>query len=163
LTRDKTLVPNPLLGLTNPPGESFADGVERMIATPIDFLAEEIAVCSAATGNPAGRDAERGPAHWLRWYVASLLRAWKGFGPVWHGTRPALDRETERVAMATAFDAQLELLDGLLDDEDGLREARVAGRIEPSGGAEGGAYGLVRVDRSRLGATRGRNAAELGG
>jgi DNA-binding transcriptional ArsR family regulator len=115
VTPDKTLVPDPLLGLTEPPGESFADGVERMIATPIDVLGEEVAACSAATGNPAWRDAERDPARWLRGYVASLLRAWRGFGPVWRRARPALDRETERVAIATAFDAQLELLDGLLD------------------------------------------------
>lgn len=56
----------------------------------------------------------RDPGLWLRRYVASLLRAWKGFGPIWRQARSALDREVERIGTATALDAQLELLDGLL-------------------------------------------------
>jgi DNA-binding transcriptional ArsR family regulator len=155
LTPNKTLIPDPLLGLTDPPGESFADGVERMMATPIDSLAQEIAVCSAATGSAAWRDAEQDPARWLRRYVASLLRAWKGFGPVWHRARLALDRETERVALATAFDAQLELLDGLFDDasvEDGRWSVRCnwhEGRVHfPEGGLI--LMPLVAGDRSSI-------------
>jgi DNA-binding transcriptional ArsR family regulator len=116
ITPGPMLVPDPLLGLTNPSGESFTDAAERMMATPTGFLAEEIAACSAATGNPAWREAERDPARWLRRYVGAVLRAWKGFGPVWCHARTALDREMVRVAVATARDAQLELLDGLLDD-----------------------------------------------
>jgi DNA-binding transcriptional ArsR family regulator len=112
----QTLVPDPLLGLTAPPGESLKDGIERMMATPIEFLAQEISACRAASGNAAWREAERDPLRWLRRYVASLLRAWKGFAPVWQQARPVLDREVQRVGMATALDAQLELLDGLLDD-----------------------------------------------
>jgi DNA-binding transcriptional ArsR family regulator len=114
VTSGPTLVPDPLVGLSEPPGESLRDGVERMMATPVDLLAEEIAACRAASGNAAWVGAERDPARWLRRYVASLLRAWKGFGPLWRHARPALDREVERVGMATALDAQLELLGGLL-------------------------------------------------
>jgi DNA-binding transcriptional ArsR family regulator len=112
----QTLVPDPLLGLTGPPGDSLKDGIERMMATPTDLLAQEISACRAASGNPGWREAERDPARWLRRYVASLLRAWKGFAPIWQQARPVLDREVERVGMATALDAQLELLDGLIDD-----------------------------------------------
>jgi DNA-binding transcriptional ArsR family regulator len=115
-TPAQTLVPDPLLGLTGPPGESFADGVERMLATPIESLSYEMAECRAGTGNDVWLAAERDPQRWLRRYVAALLRAWKGFGSIWRHARPALDRESERVAMATAFDAQLELLDGLRHD-----------------------------------------------
>ncbi|MEN3285246.1 MAG: hypothetical protein V7607_6386 [Solirubrobacteraceae bacterium] len=114
ITPGTMLVPEPLLGSTNPSGESFTEAAERMMATPTGFLAEEIAACSAATGNPAWREAERDPARWLRRYVGAVLRAWKGFGPVWCHARTALDREMVRVALATARDAQLELLDGLL-------------------------------------------------
>jgi DNA-binding transcriptional ArsR family regulator len=115
VTPGKTLIPDQLLGLTEPPGESFADGIERMMATPIDDLAREVAFSRVATGNADWLDAERDPARWLRRYVAALLRAWKGFAPVWRHARAALDRETERVAMAAVLDAQLELLDGLVD------------------------------------------------
>jgi DNA-binding transcriptional ArsR family regulator len=121
-TPRQTLVPDQLLGLVEPPGESLEDGIERMIATPSELLAEEIADCTAASGSRAWREAERDPGRWLRLYVACLLRAWKGFGPLWRLARPSLDREVERVGVATALDAQLELLDGLLADgavEDG--------------------------------------------
>jgi DNA-binding MarR family transcriptional regulator len=106
--------PRPLLGLAEAPGESFKDAVERMVATPIDLLAEEIARCGALLGNGAWDVAARDPGRWLRRYLASLLRAWKAFGPIWGQARPSLDREIQRVGTATALDAQLELLDGLL-------------------------------------------------
>jgi len=116
VTPGKTLVPDPLLGLGDPPGESFSDGIERLVATPVELLAEEIAVCKAATGSRAWDEADRDPARWLCRYVGSLLRAWKGFSPIWRQSRATLERERERVAMATALDAQLELLDGLLPE-----------------------------------------------
>ena len=114
LTPGPILVPDPLVGLSEPPGRSFKEGVEHIMATPVDALADEIEYCAAASGDGAWGDAQRDPARWLRRYVASLLRAWKGFGPLWRHARPALDREVERVGLATALDAQLELLDGLL-------------------------------------------------
>jgi DNA-binding transcriptional ArsR family regulator len=108
------LVPDVLIGLAEAPGESFKDGIERMLASPLDDLVDEIASCSSATGNPGWIQAEREPSRWVRRYVATLLRAWKGFGPIWRQGQPALDREVERVGIATALDAQLELLDGLV-------------------------------------------------
>jgi DNA-binding transcriptional ArsR family regulator len=107
-------IPGPLIGLAKAPGESFKDAIERMITTPIELLAEEIAGCWALMGSASWDVAARDPHRWLRRYVASLLRAWKGFGPIWDQARPALDREVERIGTATALDAQLELLDGLL-------------------------------------------------
>jgi DNA-binding transcriptional ArsR family regulator len=114
VTREQTLIPDALLGLADPPGESLKDGIERMIATPDDELLRETELCRAATGRTAWHELERDPARWLRRYVASLLRAWKGFGPIWRQARAALDREVERIGVATALDAQLELLGGLL-------------------------------------------------
>ena len=112
-------IPAPALGLAEAPGESFNDAIERMIATPLELLAEEIARCSAVLANGAWDVAARDPDRWLRRYIATLLRAWKGFGPIWEQARPALDREVQRIGTATALDAQLELLDGLLTN--GLR------------------------------------------
>jgi DNA-binding transcriptional ArsR family regulator len=114
VTRTQTLVPDALIGLPNPPGESLKDGIERMVATPEEELLEETEACRAATGSAAWRGLERDPARWLRGYVASLLRAWRGFGPIWRQAQTALDREVERIGVATALDAQLELLDGLV-------------------------------------------------
>jgi DNA-binding transcriptional ArsR family regulator len=114
VTPGQTLVPDPLLGLAEPPGESLKGGIERMIATPDDELLAETEVCRTATGTTVWRELERDPARWLRRYVGSLLRAWKGFGPIWRQAQAALDREVERIGVATALDAQLELLDGLL-------------------------------------------------
>ena len=113
-TPRQTLIPDQLTGLVHPPGESLKDGIERMIATPAEDLAEEIATCSEASGDGGWDEAERDPGRWLRLYVASLLRAWKGIGPLWRLARPSLDREVERIGLATALDAQLELLDGLI-------------------------------------------------
>jgi DNA-binding transcriptional ArsR family regulator len=106
-------IPAPALGLAEAPGESFNDAIERMIATPSELIAAEIARCRAVLGNGAWDVAARDPERWLRRYVATLLRAWKGFGPIWEQARPALDREVQRIGTATALDAQLELLDDL--------------------------------------------------
>ena len=114
VTGGETLVPDPLLGLAEPPGETLKDAIERMVATPHDELLAETEVCRVATGSTAWSELERDPDRWLRRYVASLLRAWKGFGPIWRQAQTALDREVERIGVATAVDAQLELLDGLL-------------------------------------------------
>jgi DNA-binding MarR family transcriptional regulator len=114
VTRGQTLVPDPLLGMADPPGESFKSAIERMIATSEDELLAEVEVCRRATGNRAWDELERDPQRWLRGYIGTLLRAWKGFGPVWRRAQGALDREVERIGVATAVDAQLELLDGLL-------------------------------------------------
>jgi DNA-binding transcriptional ArsR family regulator len=114
LARGQTLVPDALLGMPDPPGESLKDGIERMVATPADELLAEAELCRQTTGNLAWLHLERDPARWLRRYVGSLLRAWSGFAPVWRQAREALDREVERIGTATALDAQLELLDGLI-------------------------------------------------
>jgi len=106
-------VPAPALGLVQAPGESFNDAVERLIATPPELLANGIARCRTVLGNGAWDLAARDPDRWLRRYAATLLRAWKGFGPIWNQARPALDREVERIGTATALDAQLELLGDL--------------------------------------------------
>jgi DNA-binding transcriptional ArsR family regulator len=86
-------------------------------------VCEEISICRAVTGTRAWEDADRDRRRWLRRYGGSLFRAWKGFAPIWRQALPALERERERVAMATALDAQLELLDGLLP-EGALRDGR---------------------------------------
>jgi len=114
VTPGKTLIPDPLLGLADPPGESFKGAIERMFETPEHELLAEAELCRTAAGNGAWSELERDPRRWLRGYVGALLRAWKGFGPVWRQAQAALDREVERIGLATALDAQLELLDGLL-------------------------------------------------
>jgi DNA-binding transcriptional ArsR family regulator len=108
------LIPDALLGLASPPGESFADGIERMLATPIDPLANEICEYNAYFGDATWERAAREPDVWLRRYVLALLRAWKAFRPVWEQAQAVIERETERIAIASVRDAQLELLDGLL-------------------------------------------------
>ena len=114
VTPGPLLVPDSLVGLAHAPGESLKDAVERMMATPRDRLAEELAACNEFAGDGSWSAAERDPVRWLRRYVASMLRAWKGFRPVWRQARTAIDREVERVGTASALDAQMELLDGLV-------------------------------------------------
>jgi DNA-binding transcriptional ArsR family regulator len=141
ITSAPLVVPDALLGLGDPPGESLKEGIERMMATPGDELAAELAISRELSAGDLWRDAERDPRRWLRRYVASLLRAWKGFGPIWRQARPAIQREVERVGVATALDAQLELLDGLLANgavEDGRwcfrwGEGRYRVRFPPRG------------------------------
>ncbi len=117
------LIPDPLIGLAEAPGESFESSIERMMATPIDALAEEIAECAAIQGAGVWDVAARDPAGWLRRYVTALLRAWNGFGPIWDQARSAIDREIERIGIAAALDGQLELLDGLLENG-GVQDGR---------------------------------------
>jgi DNA-binding transcriptional ArsR family regulator len=114
VSRSQTLVPDQLLGLVDPPGESLKDGIERMAATPEDELMAEIAQCRTASGNDAWELAERDPTRWLRRYITSLLHAWNGFAPIWSQAAAARDREVERIGVASALDAQLEFLDGLV-------------------------------------------------
>jgi DNA-binding transcriptional ArsR family regulator len=111
----QTLVPDTLLGLAQPPGETLKDGIERMIATPTDALLAEVELCRAGTGDGGWEELERHPARWLRRYVGTLVRAWTGFRPIWQRAQATLEREVERVGVATALDAQLELADGLLE------------------------------------------------
>jgi hypothetical protein len=40
MTSGQTLIPDPLLGLAEPPGQSFRDAIESMIATPANALAD---------------------------------------------------------------------------------------------------------------------------
>ncbi len=54
-------VPAPALGLVQAPGESFNDAVERLIATPPELLANEIARCRTVLGNGAWDLAARDP------------------------------------------------------------------------------------------------------
>jgi DNA-binding transcriptional ArsR family regulator len=121
VTAGPLLAPDPLMGLAKAPGESLKDGIERMMATPVDRLAEELEACDRFSPGTWG-EAARDPGGWLRRYVAALLRGWMGFRPVWRQARSAIDREVERVGIASALDAQLELLDGLVSNgavEDG--------------------------------------------
>lgn len=46
-------------------------------------------------------------------YLTALLHAWKGFGPVWRGVSARLDEEVERIAVASALDEHMQVLDGL--------------------------------------------------
>src|SRR5215216_1048857 len=72
VTPGQTLVPDPLLGLAEPPGESFKSGIERMIATPDDELLAEAEFCRARTGHDPWGELERDRRRWLRRYVGAL-------------------------------------------------------------------------------------------
>ena len=89
-------IPAPVLGFAQAPGESFNDAIERIIATPFDLLAEEIARSSAVLGNGVWDVAARDPDRCLRRYVAMLLRAWKGFGSICSKhARPLIAKSSE--------------------------------------------------------------------
>jgi len=103
--------PVALLGLPDPPGESFKSAIERVIATPEQDLVA--AAFRARRGTSARIEVVKDPRRRLHAYAVALLHAWKGFRPVWHNAQSALDREMRRIGVAVASDAQLELLDGL--------------------------------------------------
>ena len=58
VTPGATLIPDPLVGLADPPGESLKDGIERMMATPAEFLGIELLDRLLVTGGVQGE----------RWY-----------------------------------------------------------------------------------------------
>ncbi|WP_327584104.1 winged helix-turn-helix domain-containing protein [Nonomuraea sp. NBC_00507] len=47
------------------------------------------------------RPAAERPAHWLRGYAGAVADVWKSAEPLWRRARPLLDREVERVGVAT--------------------------------------------------------------
>jgi hypothetical protein len=113
-TSQMVFVPEAILPEATPPGLPLREELERIVAIADEHLARDIraAVCPGPAGD--WRAAERDPSRWIRRYVTALRRAWCGFEPVWRHAQDALAREVERIGVATARDAQLELLDGLL-------------------------------------------------
>ena len=104
-----TVMPDSLVPLPQPPGERIEEAIERIAATPGDVLLRELHD-ELGTPPPVWRPVERDPERWLRGYACAMMRAWKGFAPVWRIVNGSMDREVQRIALAAAFDAQLELL-----------------------------------------------------
>ena len=132
-TSQMVFVPEAILPEAMPPGLTLREELERVVAIADEHLARDIqaAVCAGPAGD--WRAAERDPGRWVRRYVCALTRAWSGFEPVWRRAQDALAREVERIGVATARDAQLELLDGLLPGsgvEDGSWRVRGLADLE---------------------------------
>src|SRR5918999_5503945 len=104
-----TLMPDSLVSLPQPPGERIDEAIERIASTPGEVLLAELHA-ELGTPPPVWRALERDPERWLRGYACAMMRAWKGFAPVWRMVNGSMDREVRRIALAAAFDSQLELL-----------------------------------------------------
>lgn len=109
------VVPDATVGLGHP-DETLAHAIERMVATPGRELEDDLAICSASAGDARWYAVMDNPARWLRRYATALLHAWNGLEPVWRVGLPVLEREIERVGVAVALDAQLELVDRIIPD-----------------------------------------------
>ena len=109
VTARVTPMPDSLVPLPLPPGERIEEAIERIASTPGDVLLRELHD-ELGTPPPVWRPVERDPERWLRGYACAMMRAWKGFSPVWRIVNGSMDREVQRIALAAAFDAQLELL-----------------------------------------------------
>ena len=93
------------------PGGSLDEHLEAVAAVDPAALARSVEVALRA-GHAAGpwRPVAADPARWLRTYVTALRRAWTAFEPLWTRSAGLLDREVERVSVALAHGAGVELI-----------------------------------------------------
>lgn len=114
LTSQVVMLPDAVVPSPSVPGLTIDEEFERLVATSDAVLARDIHIAAASGPTGDWRAAERNPARWVRAYVGALARAWNGFEPMWRHAQESIAREVERVGIATARDAQVELMDGLL-------------------------------------------------
>jgi DNA-binding transcriptional ArsR family regulator len=94
---------------------TMRDAFEHLAELDGDVLAAAIVEDSATDRRAleAWTPVLRAPQLWLRRYLQAMGRAWLGLEPMWQRSAGILERETERVAAATARRATAELLDAL--------------------------------------------------
>lgn len=114
LTSEVVMMPEAVIPSRSVSSLPLKQELERIVALSDAELARDIYVCTASGPTGDWRRVERDPARWVRAYVCALARAWNGFEPIWRLARDSVAREVERVGVAIAHDAQLELIDGLL-------------------------------------------------
>ncbi|MBO2446340.1 winged helix-turn-helix transcriptional regulator [Actinomadura barringtoniae] len=86
--------------------------VAMLHEAPPDTLLAELEVITRGTPPVHWREAVDDPKRWLHGYADLVEETWTALCPLWTRMRPLLDREVERVAVATARRS----LDVVLDD-----------------------------------------------
>jgi DNA-binding transcriptional ArsR family regulator len=91
---------------STPPG--LDEDLERIAATPPDLLVAQL------EADPRWAAVVRSPRRWLDAYVCAVRRACAGMREPWKRATGVLDREAERVGVATARGTQRELIASLV-------------------------------------------------
>lgn len=87
----------------NPIAETpISDQMERLRAIPGDQLLEDLEAVFPPGGLPAHwRYVADRPADWLHGYADTMGEVWRAVEPLWKRARPLLDREIERIGIAS--------------------------------------------------------------
>jgi DNA-binding transcriptional ArsR family regulator len=106
----------------------LADDLERIRSMPREQLLAQL------PANGAWHEVARNPGRWLDRFVRAVQRACHGLEQPWRSAAGVLDRETERVGVATARGAERELIASAFPTElVTMRASRPAG-AEPGAG-----------------------------
>ncbi|MFD0684447.1 winged helix-turn-helix domain-containing protein [Actinomadura fibrosa] len=112
--RDGSVVPGSVAPL-NPRTETpVGDQIERLRAIPGERLLHDLEAAYPAGDLPAHwRPVADRPRDWLHRYAATMGRVWDAVEPLWTKARPLLDRELERIGVASVRGALGTVLAGL--------------------------------------------------
>ncbi|GAA2697071.1 hypothetical protein GCM10010412_091700 [Nonomuraea recticatena] len=131
--RGYSVVPDSVMPITPTDDVSVQAQVDLLCDISPDSLIKDLEQAFGPASLPEHwRLAASKPACWLRGYATALSDVWNATSPLWHHARPLLDKEIERVGIASVRGG-LELLLGSLSEriqygEHGLQIAD----IEPS-------------------------------
>jgi DNA-binding transcriptional ArsR family regulator len=93
-----SLVPHPPVGAD----VSMQAQISALYDLPPEVLLKDLEQAfGPGTPPPHWRAAAERPARWLRGYAGALSDVWNTMEPLWKRARPLLDREVERVGVAT--------------------------------------------------------------
>ena len=108
--REQVLLPDCLTPLPRAGASSPADAVEAIASTSPDVLLDQAAAEFGGDVPRTWAGVEAAPARWIEDFARAIGRASDAIEPVWRDARPLVDRETERIGVASAVGASREVL-----------------------------------------------------
>jgi len=121
--REQVLLPDCLTPLPRAGAASPAEAVEEIASTSPHVLLDQAAAEFGGEVPRTWAGVEAAPARWLEDFARAIGHASDAIEPVWRGARPLVDRETERIGVASAVGASREVLAtlhavGRVEDDD---------------------------------------------
>ena len=108
--REQVLLPDCLTPLPRAGATSPADEVEAIASTSPELLLGQAAAEFGGEVPRTWAGVEARPARWLEDFALAIGRASDAIAPVWREARPLVERETERIGVASSVGASREVL-----------------------------------------------------
>jgi DNA-binding transcriptional ArsR family regulator len=121
--REQVLLPDCLTPLPRAGAASPAEAVEEIASTSPDILLDQAAAEFGGEVPRTWAGVEAAPARWLEDFARAIGHASDAIEPVWRGALPLVERETERIGVASAVGASRDVLAtlhavGRVEDDD---------------------------------------------